>query len=78
MYQNRVAKPKMIAELLAIQESERQRFTRKVSRSWTVEVRQSIPNLDKSRGIISDITLTSKLDGTWYRSVVYWEDIPDD
>lgn len=78
MYQNRVAKPKTIAELLAIQESERQRFTRNVSRSWTVEVRQSIPNLDKSRGIISDITLTSKLDGTWYRSVVYWEDIPDD
>lgn len=74
MYQSKVAKPKTIAEVLAIQESERQKFTRNVSRSWTIEVRQSIPNLEKMRGVISDITLTSRIDGTWYRSVVYWED----
>lgn len=78
MYQIKVAKPKTIAEVLAIQESERQKFTRNVSRSWTIEVRQSIPSLEKMRGVISDITLTSRIDGTWYRSVVYWEDDPGD
>lgn len=78
MYQERVAKPKTIADILAIQESERHAFTRNISRGWSVEVRQAVPNLDKSRGIISDITLTSKLDGTWYRRVIYWEEFNSD